>query len=764
MTAIQELSEQLDNLAKKTRNAKIEMAELGKGKWTDEARDRWSQLKVEIENNDKATKKIKSTLTDLGGNSQTFLSSVNDITSQFGVNLTGLQGAITKVTSANEVMSKSLLASPLGWIAGIVAAIVLAFNTLKEALESTSEGQEVLNEVTGMFQGIITGLKQVVFDLIKPITDWLIKSGALQKALSSLSTVAGTLAGVISGVTNVVIGTVKSFGALGEAAVKLIKGDFSGAWDAAKNSVTEFKKGIDNSYDSFSKSIKTVKEATTVQGKYEKALKQSRDAEANSAIAKTNARDAAAKYREEVRKGTATEEDYQKTITQTKKAYDEDIAAKKKLLQSMKDLHAASNSTQDDILEEKKLAQQIAQSEKERQLAVNQVEQSHRTSTKSTKSSSSATSEHTKSTKDLTTETKKLEEEVIKLSKSFTESISGTKSSSSVFNQVTTDINKMLSDLETSTARTQHLLSGEWITKEMMNLPDDKKKAILDWVKKQLPKDADMSKIKSKIKLSSIVTFDTSDMEFMEETKEAATKYLKEHPIEVPAKVDWEGVKTSIYEDITEIENILAQGGIDFDSSTFLEGIDNILDGFDAMKKGGEEAVFGVSDSLKGLGSVLTVASQAYSSYINKQVADGKMSEKEGKKRLKESAKVQAAGTIATSIAASISVFKSVSDQIGGIPGVIAGGVAAAATTAAGVLAAQQILQAANGSVATASAPTITAPSYSMPTEVTGVTPAASGEISSSIDQSSAAQPVLVVESLDEVKGHMTQVEVTSTL
>lgn len=62
--------------------------------------------------------------------------------------------------------AKAFLANPIG---ATITAITGAFALLKDALNSTEEGQKVLNTVSGVFSGILTGLKEIVISLIKPL-------------------------------------------------------------------------------------------------------------------------------------------------------------------------------------------------------------------------------------------------------------------------------------------------------------------------------------------------------------------------------------------------------------------------------------------------------------------------------------------------------------------------------------------------------------------------------------------------------------------
>ena len=145
--------------------------------------------------------------------------------------LGALGGAINKAKVATQSFSGALKATGIGLIVGLVSGLVAAFNDNEKAVKK--------------LQPLFTGLEKIfngVFAAIEPLFNILV-----DLAISALPMVSKAMQVVYSSVTTVI----KSLGSLGSAVVKLIKGDFSGAWKDAKASVTDFGKNYDKSVKNF---------------------------------------------------------------------------------------------------------------------------------------------------------------------------------------------------------------------------------------------------------------------------------------------------------------------------------------------------------------------------------------------------------------------------------------------------------------------------------------------------------------------------------
>lgn len=181
--------------------------------------------------------------------------------------LGALGGAINKAKVATQSFSGALKATGIGLIVGLVSGLVAAFN----------DNEKALKKLQPLFQGL-EKIFNGVFAAIEPLFNILV-----DLAISALPMVSKAMQVVYSSVTTVI----KSLGSLGSAVVKLIKGDFSGAWKDAKASVTDFGKNYDKSVKNFEDGAKqltkTEKEELDKRKKNREAaaleLKKEREAE-----------------------------------------------------------------------------------------------------------------------------------------------------------------------------------------------------------------------------------------------------------------------------------------------------------------------------------------------------------------------------------------------------------------------------------------------------------------------------------------------------
>lgn len=147
-----------------------------------------------------------------------------------------LGSAINKAKVATQSFSGALKASGIGLLVALVGGLVAAFNNSSEA---TKKLQPLLIGMERIFNGI--------YAAIEPLFNTLV-----DLALKALPYVSDAFAVVYSSVTAVV----QSLGSLGTAIYKLVTGDFKGAWESAKSSVSDFGKNYDAAIARFEEGTK----------------------------------------------------------------------------------------------------------------------------------------------------------------------------------------------------------------------------------------------------------------------------------------------------------------------------------------------------------------------------------------------------------------------------------------------------------------------------------------------------------------------------
>jgi hypothetical protein len=174
---------------------------------------------------------------------------------------------LKKVEIATKSWGTALKATGIGLLVSLVGAFAAA-------LSKSDETMKKFEPILIMFEQTLNGL----LGALQPLID-----GFIELALNVMPYVTQAFKVVYSSVTAVF----QSLGKLGGAVVKLFKGDFKGAWEDAKSSVTSFSDNYDSSVQRFEagtkKITKTQKENLDKQAKdrddaAEKA-KQQREAE-----------------------------------------------------------------------------------------------------------------------------------------------------------------------------------------------------------------------------------------------------------------------------------------------------------------------------------------------------------------------------------------------------------------------------------------------------------------------------------------------------
>jgi hypothetical protein len=176
-------------------------------------------------------------------------------------------GALNKLKVSTQSFGAALKATGIGLIVsllgGLVAALSKSDDTMKKFEPILIIFEQALNGILGALQPLIDGFIELAINVMPYVTK------AFKVVYSSVTAVF------------------QSLGKLGGAVVKLFQGDFKGAWEDAKSSVTGFADNYDAAVDRFEKGqkvmTKTQKENLDKQAKdrddaAEKA-KQQREAE-----------------------------------------------------------------------------------------------------------------------------------------------------------------------------------------------------------------------------------------------------------------------------------------------------------------------------------------------------------------------------------------------------------------------------------------------------------------------------------------------------
>jgi hypothetical protein len=178
-----------------------------------------------------------------------------------------LGGALNKAKVATQSFGAALKATGIGLIVSLLAGLVAALSKSEDTMKK-------FEPILIMFEQALNG----ILGALQPLID-----GFIELALNIMPYVTKAFKVVYSAVTAVF----QSLGKLGGAVVKLFKGDFKGAWEDAKASVTSFSDNYDDAVTRFEagqkKITKTQKENLDKQKKdrdeaAEKA-KQQREAE-----------------------------------------------------------------------------------------------------------------------------------------------------------------------------------------------------------------------------------------------------------------------------------------------------------------------------------------------------------------------------------------------------------------------------------------------------------------------------------------------------
>jgi hypothetical protein len=193
----------------------------------------WNKIKNDIRD-------IEDALESAGQSSEDFKGLLENAPGPLGV----LGGAIKKVELATKSWGAALKATGIGLLVSLIGGLVAAFASTEGSLKKL---EPLLIGMEKIFGGIV--------EMAQPLLDIILDLG-----LKALPFVTDAFKNVYSAVFSVF----QSLGKLGQAVMKLIKGDFAGAWETAKESVTKFGENFEQNQKNFekgaSKMTKTQKE------------------------------------------------------------------------------------------------------------------------------------------------------------------------------------------------------------------------------------------------------------------------------------------------------------------------------------------------------------------------------------------------------------------------------------------------------------------------------------------------------------------------
>jgi hypothetical protein len=216
----------------------------------------------------------------------------------------GLLGsALNKVKLATQSLSGALKATGIGIFVSAIGGLVAAFSQTEGSMKK--------------FQPLLIGLQKIfggILGAVEPLIDSFI-----DLATRAMPYVTKAIGVAYSAITSFLQG----LGMVGSAVKKFISGDFSGAWEDAKNSVTEFGKRYDDANTRF---INGTKEVTKVEQDELNKRKEAREKAAAEAKALAD------KEKARLEKAAADAKDYQDfeiKRQQDANKYEEEQAAKK---------------------------------------------------------------------------------------------------------------------------------------------------------------------------------------------------------------------------------------------------------------------------------------------------------------------------------------------------------------------------------------------------------------------------------------------------
>ncbi|MEY3874538.1 MAG: hypothetical protein RL363_1259 [Bacteroidota bacterium] len=237
VNSVDKLGNAFDQTAKDAKEAQEVFAKAGNGVKVEESIAGLKQLKRELKNVAVGSEEFKKLYNDIDDLEDKLKSAKNtssdwvDSLESAGGPLGMLGAGINRAKVATQTFGGALKATGIGLIVALLSGLAGAFANNEGAMKKL---QPLLDGISKTFQG--------VFRAVEPLFNTLV-----DLAISALPMVQKAFGSVYS----VVTATLQSFGAIGSAIGKLMEGDFKGAWNSAKSSVSDFGKNYDASLKRF---------------------------------------------------------------------------------------------------------------------------------------------------------------------------------------------------------------------------------------------------------------------------------------------------------------------------------------------------------------------------------------------------------------------------------------------------------------------------------------------------------------------------------
>ena len=207
-----------------------------------------------------------------------------------------LGAALNKAKVATQSFGGALKATGIGLIVSLIGGLVAAFSQTEGSMKKL---QPLLIGFQKIFGGILAAVEPLIDSFVELATS------AMPYVTKAIGTAYSAMTSFLQGL-----------GMVGSAVKKFISGDFSGAWDDAKKSVTEFGKRYDDANGRFISGTKEVTKIEQEELDKRKAAREKAAAEEKARLEK--AEEAARAY-----------QDFEVKRQQDANAREEEAAAKK---------------------------------------------------------------------------------------------------------------------------------------------------------------------------------------------------------------------------------------------------------------------------------------------------------------------------------------------------------------------------------------------------------------------------------------------------
>jgi hypothetical protein len=249
--------------------------------------------------------------------------------------LGALGGSLNRAKVATQSFGGALKATGIGLIVALIGGLVAAFSDNEVAMKKL---QPLLDGMKKIFQGI--------FRAVEPLFNTLV-----DLAVSALPMVSEAFGVVYSSVTAVF----DSLGMIGSAIKKLISGDFSGAWEDAKSSVTDFSKNYDASVKRFNSGTKEMT-ATEKEESEKRAAARKEAQEKQNAINEKAKQERIRLAAEEKKRLEEIEKERQELIGRQGAKAREEYEAAEKIIADARKANEDALKTENQIKVEKEIA------------------------------------------------------------------------------------------------------------------------------------------------------------------------------------------------------------------------------------------------------------------------------------------------------------------------------------------------------------------------------------------------------------------------